>query len=440
MSKTIVFAITNDMLFAVANVIIGLERHCRITFNYLILVQDKNRLDRRELTALYSLISEKEYSQQRSKIIVRDVELMELHKSVDLSHKSIRAFVDKWTYMPLVKAFMFKLFDDEFSRKLGLERAPDDLLWLDCDILVLESIEKIFSYGEICGTLGSYAKPLLKSSDKFDYIGGSDIKPNGGVILLKKAPFHLENIFDIEKEVRSLLRDLADTNVLGIEEHLITALCKKKQWHLDILSDEYNYLPGYSYSMNPRIVHSLGKNKFWNNILVNRLYPEWERNNQKWLSSLLRAGVGVDELGKYNHSTNRSNSTRQLLFSQDWQKIWDSVLNNIRFSHSECYQQAVFVGNWCKFYLKRKDITSDCHYEIIKQSKDYLVALHFENGYNNNNDKLIKFLSTQEKAGYQFNKNDKTLSLQIKTSEKELNNELTKLIDLTLNNIIKLLC
>ena len=56
MSATILMAVTNNMLFAVANVIQGIEKHSTYKFKYVVLVEKKNLCNQQELNALISIV------------------------------------------------------------------------------------------------------------------------------------------------------------------------------------------------------------------------------------------------------------------------------------------------------------------------------------------------------------------------------------------------
>lgn len=437
----IVLAVTNNYLFSAANVIIGIEKHAPHFFDYLIFVEHKNTLNRQEVSALYDLIDQSyQHNEITNRIVIRDVSEI-LNSDMDLKEPGIKSFIDRWSVMPLVKIMMYHLFDEKKSRSLGFSSPPDCAIWLDSDILVQGDLRPILNYGSICGALGNWAKPLLNGSPNYPEIDEYDIKPNGGVLVFKRDVLDKVDIPTLDKHVKNILTTLITDLILGIEEHVITLLCKKLKIHLDILGSEFNYLPGYSKHTNPIVIHALGARKFWNNGLINLMFPQWERQNQIWLAKLLKAGVSVNEIHSFNKSTITATSMAQLLNEHDHRNTWSIHLNKIKFSHPLCYQQPCPTSRWIQFYFKQDGIPKDVHYEVIILKSGFEICLHFENKFQCNNQELRTLLSNiAQNFDYSLSFESHKLSLsKLVSNINDVEPELTKLINHTALELLSLI-
>ena len=434
MNNTVCFYITNDKLFTVGNVIIGLERYCPNFFNYIIVVEDRNELNRQELNSLRSIVHQNYYNPNRLTII--NINELPIDKILSLQGEGIKKFIKRWSIMPLAKILLINIFDDNFAKSIGIEKTPDSPLLLDNDILITRDIKGLFNYGDICGALGANARKLLPDNI-FPEISNSDIKPNGGVILIKKEFFNKICQHDYNSIIIKIIEELSIHDILGIEEHLLLILSKKFNIKFDILSDEWNWFPQYSRHTNPAIIHSLGKNKFWSNPLINIMFPEWERNNRIWLSSLLQAGISSSEIHKFNHSVFNHTTRSKCISTYDWSIFWHDILDKIKFSHNAVYQQTDISGRYVQFYIKNDNINKNLHYEILSEGGGFTVALHLENKYLFTNTKLVNFIESI-KEPYCYIHTSDTISLERKFLKIcDINEVLTHLIDITWNFIIE---
>ena len=149
----VVFAVTNNYLFSVANVIIGIEKYAPPqTFDYLIFVEHKNSLNRQEVSAVYDLVNQSyQRSETCNRIVIRDVsEILDVD-SFNSENPGIKSFIDRWSIMPLVKIMMHHLFDETKANSFGFSSPHDSVIWLDSDILVQGDLSPILNYGSIIG-------------------------------------------------------------------------------------------------------------------------------------------------------------------------------------------------------------------------------------------------------------------------------------------------
>lgn len=214
-----------------------------------------------------------------------------------------------------------------------------------------------------------------------------------------------------------IIKVLSEANVLGIEEHVINIMCNKLSLSLNVLSDEWNFLPGYSSSLSPIIVHSLGSNKFWNNEVVGQLaFPEWKVNNNIWLSVLLRVGVSSTDINKYDHSfIHKPSFIKDLNDGIYWGKKWGDLCRKIKFSHPLLYSQVCPKSRYFQYYFKADVVPESIHYEILAEHDHFIVALHVEDRRLMDELTIISTLESISKA-YSFDliKTNKVIAISLK--------------------------
>lgn len=346
-SGVLVLAVTNDCLFAAANVIIGIEKYNKGLFkDIVVFVENVNTLDLKEKAALIHL-------SEQTRILVRNADVFLKH--IDISNPDIRNFVDKYTVMPFVKLFIPMLFSDN---SITGNQNYDFGMWLDSDTCVNASISSLFSFDGVKCCWGKPAKALLNHPEWFPEINERDIKPNGGMIVFdrefsdKISDSGSQYICKLQKILSLLIKD----GVLGIEEFAITLLCKEYEEILNIVPQEYNFHPPFSKGLTPRIAHALGKNyKFWNSELVNSAFPEWNRNNSIWLNALIQSGVKVEDLFKYNHCKVGNDCLIKLIQKNDWSDFWIKTCTELKFSHPALYLDSRTCYNYMRFYYKNSE-------------------------------------------------------------------------------------
>lgn len=341
----LVLAVTNDLIFSAANVIIGVNKHSPDLFQDVILFVDcKNKLNRYEVAALNSIIDKEQ------NLFIYDAE--ELFPKVNHQDERLKNFICKYSKMPLVKLMIPNLFwDCQYTGTNEYEY----ILWLDSDICIVEDFSSILKFNGLSACLGSFAKPLLKKPENFPEISDTDIKPNGGMILFKKQDFEITKLGrnEYNEEIAKIIDKLLSDGALGIEELALTVFAKRKNIHLNIIPSEYNTLPKFSKNLNPKIVHALGKElKFWNNPIINIAYPEWNKNNEKWLQALMYAGVSAGDIVKYNKSKYDSGSLSNLIQRFEWIDYWSALMDRIQFSNQKIYQQTNISSRYVQFYFK----------------------------------------------------------------------------------------
>ena len=390
----VLMGVTNDYVFAAANIVIALMQLCSVRINIVIAVENKNKLDKFERAAMLSIpqtMSINKFGGGVSRIQFIDVnELIPEATNLD----GLKEFIKRWSMMPLAKLFMFKLFDDTFCKKIGLEESIDTCIWFDTDILVLDDIAPLLFRGPLSGAFGQYAEKIL-NKNILEELGltGEEIKPNGGVLVVSKAILDICKYDKLEGIVLELLTRLTTKyKVLGVEEWCFVLLCQKLNIRMDILPEDWNYLPGYSTSFDPKVVHSLGKRKFWNDKTICTIFYQWACNNQKWLSLILQQGVEIKNISNFNHCHYGATVIMDTVNATYWFDFWNDFFNKNLISNQNVIRQFNPKSSYIQFYIKDCKISKNAHYELLYLKGKFYIAFHLEKKFQLGNYELTSWL------------------------------------------------
>lgn len=376
MNGAIVFAITGNYLFSVANVILGIEKNSpSFCDQYIIFTNDKSDFDPIELESLYKCAPKKK---------INILEIRSLLPNFEVTSNNFKAFIKRYSIMPFVKLYLPLIFAREDFGQLS---RLDFLLWLDSDTLVLKDISPILNHGLVCACSGTRVFPRLARSHNFPFIEPEDIKPNGGVVLYKRDILDTFSRYQISYFglINDIVSRLFDLNEMLIDELALLIAFKSlpsAECHLDIISNRYNFDPRFHLNIDPVIVHSAGyKAKFWDNYLVNRLYPQWEENNLRWLQTLLECGLPAKDLPSKNKSIYKVDLTKNILKEYENRKFWAFALSQLQFCHSSIWMAPDIYKDSIRFNLQTCD--KGAYYALSKASNSTicieLVVKHSHN-------------------------------------------------------------
>lgn len=365
----IIFGVTKEYIFAVGNILIGMGLNKVSIFNTVLIVVDNiNDINKSEYDAIKKIA-------RRFNFRVLFISLTDLIPSnLDLNSGGLKKFVSVYTAMPLVK-----LFAPLFLKNNPHIKAVDSILWLDCDICVLKNFDDIVKGGNVCACLGSKISGALKFKEHFPYVTGNEIKPNGGVLLYKKEAFEFINFQDYFKDLEKILIQLSEDENILIEEVALTLLLKKWNITIDILCQEYNHGFFRIGKKQPILFHSVGKKKFWNDLILNVHCPQWERYNIEWLNFLLESGLPPSQIQQFNKSKFTLNSYWLLQDIHDWRVFWSKVFVKMQFSDASVWFDGNSDRSYIQFFVKSINRRS-CHFEIQydKKTKTFTVSFHLE--------------------------------------------------------------
>ena len=256
----VVFSITKNLLFAVANVIHGIEKHSpNFVDQYIIFLdsfESKNDMDiLRGIghgKVAFELFDTKQYKQ----------------------NANINQNLPKYSIM------CFGLF--ECIRYLEKYRF---VIFLDPDLLVQNDISGIISKSYVKMASGR----LTIEEALGRKISNEQLKNkkacNSGVVVFNSKISELIELKTLYSDCVSFANSYLNTLVFP-DQAVINLVLGIHQIPIDKLDWKYNSMiqsKGLFYAS--AIVHSVGgKSKYWNNGVTNLMFPEWNANHQKWLN------------------------------------------------------------------------------------------------------------------------------------------------------------
>lgn len=339
--KCIFFGITSNYAFAVANVIIGVEKFSpNLVENYIIFSDIDDPINDDDITALQKI---------SNKIIIR-----EFKPPVNISAKLASRFSRLYTAK-------FHIFD--------LLKEYQQVLWLDADILINGDISEIFSYQYI-----AWRKTVVPFTENIasccpDIVVRNDATaPNAGVIL---ANYRVLGEIDYTQKLYEYLVKLADkSNRILLDELSFGIVADHFNLKVDLLPNKYNIGLTWKNVDEGHIIHSIGKGKFWNHSLINMLYPEWNINHEIWL-----ANGGSNYSGKTQFDDILGNKRESKFRALKNMFFWSKIIKNIILP-SDIIAENVLHKRYLRFYIAGLD--HKIHYELLLKKDKLYCCLHCE--------------------------------------------------------------
>ncbi|MBQ3280059.1 glycosyltransferase [Candidatus Saccharibacteria bacterium] len=253
----LVFGITKDYTFALANTLIGLKKHNKKFWDDIIVYHD----------------GVPEYEKEAINKIVKV-------KFVDLSESEHFQKISKFNTETIKKYSVATFYRYECFNLLN---KYCKVIWNDVDILIQGDISGLLEYGEHSGIAFSMALPTFSMGSSLKRFVGEFrmFKPlwNVGVMILSDKLDKYQEIYEwcikatMEYEDILLWPDLAVLNMALQEFDL-------EPENIDL--EKYVCLPLDKKAKDALIVHAYGDRKFWNNFEYIRAYPEWIENAIEW--------------------------------------------------------------------------------------------------------------------------------------------------------------
>ena len=353
----IVFGITQNLAFAIANIIISIEKKSPdLVDTYIIYYATDSPIKLEEKAIL--------------KEITKKIEFREFGFSLE-KNDVVKPFFDKYAEILFAKFQLFDLVNNEF----------DKVLWLDSDVVVLQDISEIFEKEEI-----AWRPAVKKLKDSIDCskladidVREDDTKPNGGVILVTKTDSVSKVTTENAIEIFERIKDFPESKI-SIDEICFGLIARKYSLNVQLLEYRCNAVLQYTNIENPMILHCMGKNKIWKNAYLAILYPDFLLNNKIWIK------LGGDDYTNYNEII--PNTKNALLQKFMWEDYWK---NKFCKSHVNMWNdKRVNIGDIGRFFVQIAipGINSNIHYELIQNDKNLIfeerikevivVALHIE--------------------------------------------------------------
>ncbi len=249
----IVFGITNDYVFALANVLFGIKEKCTKFYDDIIVYHDG--------------ITQKDKN-NLNKIIPCKFIIYDKADNIHLNKKSL----NEYSKMTLSRFECFNL----------LEKYKY-VIWQDVDILIQKDFIGLMEYANKSGYAATKSDcNIMVEGNFFELINQYNmfsILWNAGIIVfsdkLKNYERYNQWCYSTLKKYNKKIRYL-DQGVLN----LLIQEFKIDVEEIDIL--KYCCHPEREEAYNASIVHAYGKNKFWNSEILKKEFPLWVENNRKW--------------------------------------------------------------------------------------------------------------------------------------------------------------
>lgn len=253
----LVFGITKDYTFALANVLFGLKKYNKKFWDDIIVYHDG--------------VADYEQRAINEILPVSFIDLSKTEHFVDILESKIGT-MEKYSVAAFYRYECLKLLDDYHK-----------VIWNDVDILIQGDISGLLDYAK--------EKGLAFSIAKSNFVMGSSLKRlvkdykmfvplwNDGLMVLDDKLKNYQEIYEwcisatkkYEKEL--LWPDLAILNLM-LQEFDIEPE--------NIDPDKYVCLPTSKKAKEAAIVHAYGDRKFWNDLEYMKLYPIWMKDSIKW--------------------------------------------------------------------------------------------------------------------------------------------------------------
>jgi glycosyltransferase involved in cell wall biosynthesis len=267
----IVFGITRDYTFALANVLIGMKRHCKIFWDDIVVFHTGLSADNQKLLNGIMPCSFVDFKNNEWCKKVMD--------AVPPNRYSIATF------------FRYECFN--------LLKSYRKVIWSDVDILVQADFSDILKYGEASGYACAISHEFTPVEANFSrLIDGYDMfipTRNAGFLLLSDKLLKHGDLakwcYEMTIEYADILR-MSDQGILNL---MLQDFAIEPE-ELDIF--KYQCFTDWNQALDASvsaIIHAYSPRKFWNNHDVKVRFPEWTENNEIFKELALNAQLKSDD-------------------------------------------------------------------------------------------------------------------------------------------------
>lgn len=289
----IVFGITSDYIFALANVLIGLKKHNKVFWDDIIVyhdgIPDANKQILNEILPCTFV----KYSKE---LLKNDIDKLPSTREYSL--------------LALSRFECFELLK-EYSK----------VMWHDVDILIQDDITDLLTYADKTGYAATKSDSFRVEQNFYEIIPGYNMLSllyNSGILVLSDKLLELGDLrtycYTKYNQYAEKIRysDQAVLNMFIQDFHISVEEISLSKFCCHPSNKDYRHA---------KIIHAYGKDKFWNSDKLKRQFPEWVENNNLWEN-------------KRNHSIIRSSSKplvtvlMSIYMRTDYMKTAiDSILN-----------------------------------------------------------------------------------------------------------------
>ena len=259
------------MLPALANMIIGIEKHSPNTVDQYVILHDKNEVfENNDLLALNKITD---------KIRFYPIDFDEKYKLPTLK---ILSGSQAYNRIIFAKYFVFELLKDYRH-----------VLWLDTDMVVVQDLSDLFkmegaawrpvklNLAPRCNYIANYVKNNYSKVNVTDPIFPP---PSGGLVYVSDTLNNYANLTEKCFQILSNAYVSAEKVTNALDELVFGIINYTDDLKAHSVETKFNCVPGSKSDSQAVIIHCFGKYKFWNTPSRYNRYPEWGENNNKWLS------------------------------------------------------------------------------------------------------------------------------------------------------------
>ncbi|WP_405367048.1 glycosyltransferase [Ruminobacter sp.] len=323
--KAVVFATNDSYCFALANVIMNIEKHDpNLVDEYVIYTSNVSQDNKDALLKIVNNIVFIEFSEDYF-----------FSRAVNVPKDA--PFIEHWSHLPMAH---FEIFDllDKYKK----------ILYLDADLFINSSIAKLFdskslAWRAAAADFHGFAKNYITMPEDMTM-------PNGGLIFVNDS---LENYKSLTQECYNILNDgygkiRPDR---GHDEIILGILNYKFSLNVEKLPMIYNCPLGGKQTNKAVILHFMGPNKIWKNPILWNMFPDFKANYAEFTSNgghpfngdlLLANGIFDSNFG--------------LLQSYQMVKytlMWTDLLGDMFMELPEdVVQSPILTKSYVRYYLK----------------------------------------------------------------------------------------
>ena len=249
--KAVVLGSTGNIVYALANVLIGIKKHSPyLNADFIIFHKDISENDQQLLNSIIPC------------------KIIEFNFPVEETEELQKSSFGRYSKLAFSRYECFNLLD-EYKK----------VVWLDVDILIQKDISGLFNLCENGIGLFQEEAPLQEcfsiTVEGYEMTGAHY---NSGVIVLS------ENLPGYKKYTEWLYNKTLELGkyLCYADQGIINLLIQEFKLDVTNIGEEYNYHPLKRNPNKAKIIHSYSPEKFWHYYNPKYHYREWDKNYKKW--------------------------------------------------------------------------------------------------------------------------------------------------------------
>lgn len=411
--KAVVFATNDSYCFALANVIMNIEKNDpNLISEYVVYTSGVSQNNKDALSKIVNNIVFIEFSEEN------------FYKRAHKVPKNA-PFIEHWSHLPMAH---FEIFDllDKYKK----------ILYLDADLYINQSIAHLFE-----------SKPLAWRASAADFHGFAKnyismpeemTMPNGGLIFVNDD---LPNYNTLTQECYNILNDgygkiRPDR---GHDEIVLGILNYKFSLNVELLPMIYNCPLGGKQTNKAVVLHFMGPNKIWKNPILWNMFPEFKSNYAIFVKN-----GGIPFKGDLLLGNGIFDSNFGLLQSYQMVRytlLWDELLGDTYMHLPEgIVQSKVLTKPYLRYYLKQLNNKS-VFYEVscVEGKKEKFLSFCIDDAlYSKNSSIRVELKRLCSLLSFEYLSEDKRLSCRTVVKNSEVAKSLLLFMELTKDTFIKL--